>query len=126
MNGSIQRAEYSLTVGGDAEAFRFQHYHHGYEGTVGEGELPIGLHLVFRNDRLHRLGKGTTSHQEPCKAKQPSKRQTFPSSSPLHSPHFIPMRSATRGDAERWGSWSWIQLHGKQSLHTCRAEITAP
>jgi chemotaxis protein histidine kinase CheA len=34
---------------------------------------------------LIRLGQGTTSHQEPCKATQPSKRQTFPSSSPLDS-----------------------------------------
>lgn len=78
MNVSIERAEYSLAVGGDAEAFRFQHDHHGCQGTVGEGELPVGLRLVFRNDWLHRLGKHTTSHQEPCKAKQTSKRQTFP------------------------------------------------
>jgi hypothetical protein len=54
-------AEDSLAVGRDAEAFRFQHHHHGRQATVGEGELAVGLHLVFRNDGLHRLGEKTTS-----------------------------------------------------------------
>ena len=60
---------------------------------VGELVLTRNQILQFNLERedaalnatSQRLGQGTTSHQEPCKATQPSKRQTFPSSSPLDS-----------------------------------------
>jgi hypothetical protein len=61
MNVSIESAEQSLAIGRDAEAFWFQHHHHGRQGAIGKGELPIGLHLVFRDNWLHGLGEATTS-----------------------------------------------------------------
>ncbi len=60
MNVAVERPEDSLAICGDAKAFRFEDHDHGSQRAVGEGELAVGFHLVFRNDRLHRLGEYTT------------------------------------------------------------------